>query len=168
LSFSLSAAAPDYRAAAAECQLDSCVVIIGDWPVSPGAYVLILQALAPTEVNIGRLGQFTLPAGRYAYLGSAQGPGGLAARLARHARPDKRIHWHIDYVTAVLPLIHVYVLEGHQRLECVWTRRLLALPGARAAVAGFGNGDCRAGCPAHLVRLPDDLSLARLEEILLP
>jgi len=143
------------------------------WPVSPGTYVLILQALAPTEVNVGRLGRFTLPAGRYAYVGSAQGPGGLSARLARHARPDKSMHWHIDYVTAVLPLVHVCAvaggerLAGSERVECVWTRRLLALPSAQAPVAGFGNGDCRAGCPAHLIRLPDDLSLARLEEILL-
>jgi Uri superfamily endonuclease len=129
--------------------------------------VLTLDALTRTEINVGRLGRFTLPAGRYVYVGSAQGPGGLAARLARHARPDKSLHWHIDYVTVVLPIIHVYALEGRERLECVWTRRLLTLPAAQAPIAGFGNGDCRAGCPAHLIRLPDDLSLARLEEILL-
>jgi Uri superfamily endonuclease len=137
------------------------------WPVSPGTYVLILHALAPPEINVGRLGRFTLPAGRYAYVGSAQGPGGLSARLARHARQDKSMHWHIDYVTAVLPLVHICAVEGGERLECVWTRRLLALPTAQSPVAGFGNGDCRAGCPAHLIRLPDDLTLARLEEILL-
>ncbi len=138
----------------------------GGWAGAPGSYALILEALAPTEISVGRLGPFTLPAGRYVYLGSAHGSGGLAARLARHARRDKRLHWHVDHLTAALPLVHVYARTGSERLECAWTQRLLATTAARAPIHGFGNGDCRSGCPAHLVRLPDDLSLARLEEIL--
>ena len=138
-----------------------------EWPASPGSYVLILHALAPTELVIGRLGRFTLPPGRYAYVGSAQGPGGLAARLARHARPDKTLHWHVDTLTAVLPVVGVCACEGKARLECVWAQRLLALPAAQAPIAGFGSSDCRSGCLAHLIRLPDNLSLTKLEEILL-
>lgn len=136
------------------------------WPAAPGTYLLVLQADAPSTVAVGRLGTFTLDAGFYAYLGSAQGPGGLAARLARHVRPDKCLHWHIDHLTAALPIVHVAVCEDSRRLECVWVQRLAALPGVQIPIAGFGSSDCRAGCPAHLLRLPDDWSPGRLEEIL--
>jgi HEAT repeat protein len=44
--------------------------------------------------------------------------------------------------------------------------RLLALTGAGVPAPGFGGSDCRRGCPAHLVRVPDDLSASELEEAL--
>ena len=62
-------------------------------------------------------------------------------------------------------VITVVVTDG-ARLECTWVKRLLALNGASAPAPGFGSSDCRNGCPAHLVRLPDGLKPAELEEIL--
>ena len=63
-------------------------------------------------------------------------------------------------------VITVVVTNG-ARLECTWVKRLLALLGASAPAPGFGSSDCRNGCPAHLVRLPDGLKQAELEEILI-
>ncbi len=133
-------------------------------PAEPGTYALLLTATAPLEVVVGRLGACRLPAGHYVYVGSAHGPGGLAARLTRHCRAPKRPHWHIDYLTAILPVAQVLYQVSAARLECAWVQKLLALPGATAPIPGFGNGDCRAGCPAHLVRLPDGYDPAHLAD----
>lgn len=107
----------------------------------------------PLRLAVGRLGVCELPAGDLVYVGSALGPGGLAARLARHVRPDKRPHWHIDHLTAVLTPEIWRVDASGERLECAWVRDLLALPGASVPVSGFGSSDCREGCQAHLIAL---------------
>ncbi|MCY4310283.1 MAG: DUF123 domain-containing protein, partial [Rhodospirillaceae bacterium] len=65
---------------------------------APGAYILWLDLDAATDVPVQRLGNPVLPAGRYAYCGSARGTGGLRARLDRHGRPGRRPHWHIDHL----------------------------------------------------------------------
>ncbi len=137
-----------------------------DLPAAPGTYVLILRADAPTALTVQRLGSVTLTAGLYAYVGSAHGPGGLRARVGRHLRAGNPRHWHVDYLTAALPVVQVVAAASGTRLECAWVRHLIALNGASVPVPGFGNSDCRAHCPAHLVRLPDGLKLTELEEIL--
>ncbi|MGQ9491759.1 MAG: DUF123 domain-containing protein [Anaerolineae bacterium] len=127
------------------------------WPAAPGTYALILEAREPHIVWAGRLGWLQVTPGRYLYVGSALGPGGLRARLQRHFRPQKRLHWHIDALTAVLPIVRVITAPGQERLECTWARRIAALPGVTVPWPGFGSSDCRAGCRAHLLRLPDHL-----------
>ena len=59
-------------------------------PVIPGAYGLVIRLPAEFNGRVGALGSVTLSPGTYLYLGSAYGPGGLAARLRRHLRRDKR------------------------------------------------------------------------------
>jgi Uri superfamily endonuclease len=113
-----------------------------------------------------RLGKVTLTAGQYAYVGSAHGPGGLRARVGRHLRVQKPRHWHIDYLTAEVPVQHVFALASAERLECTWVARLLGLNGADVPAPGFGSSDCRRGCPAHLLRLPDGLIPSELEDVL--
>jgi len=137
-----------------------------DLPAVPGTYALIFEAPVPVTLCIGALGVVKLERGRYAYVGSAQGSGGLKARVSRHLRTEKRMHWHVDYLAAVLPVTHVIAAASYIPTECVWVQRLLGLPGADVPVARFGSGDCHGGCPAHLVRLPDNLEIARLERLL--
>jgi Uri superfamily endonuclease len=63
--------------------------------------VLVLRLDTPQTIAIGRLGSIDFPVGWYLYVGSAHGPGGLHARLARHRRRlggTKRAHWHVDYL----------------------------------------------------------------------
>ena len=52
------------------------------------------------------------------------------------------------------------------RLDGEDVRSLAQLPGAAVLAPGYGASDCRQGCRAHLVRLPDDLALDRLEGML--
>lgn len=126
-------------------------------PAAPGAYVLVLRLAEAAALDLPRLGDPVLPPGRYAYCGSARGPGGLAARIARHLRPAKPLRWHVDRLTAIAPAEQAYWLEDGD--ECALVARLLAA-GADAPVAGFGSSDCRT-CPAHLLTIrPKHLSAA--------
>lgn len=127
------------------------------FPATPGDYLLVFESGAEVVLKVGKLGTVTLPAGRYAYVGSAHGPGGLRARLERHLRPAKIQHWHIDALTHERRPDRVFFRADPSRGECAWVRALLALPGAAAPIRGFGSSDCRERCPAHLVRLPDEV-----------
>ena len=93
-------------------------------PPASGTYLLLARLDSAHELVIGRLGSFALPAGWYAYAGSALGPGGLAARLARHRHADKRLHWHIDYLLASAVLKASWQITSSIRLECAWARAL--------------------------------------------
>ena len=64
-----------------------------------GAYMLALDLRRPAALHIAKFAGCTLAPGRYLYLGSARGPGGIGARLKRHFRQDKALHWHIDHLT---------------------------------------------------------------------
>ncbi len=120
-------------------------------PAGPGAYALLLalpRAVAAPE----RLGGAPLGPGLYVYAGSARGPGGIRARVARHARRGKPRHWHVDRLTEVGRIAAaVAIPDGRECavVETLRTRRGVAFP-----VPGFGASDCRA-CPAHLLRVPD-------------
>ena len=119
------------------------------FPAKPGTYILLLKLETATSISIGALGTFDFPAGWYAYVGSAFGPGGLRGRLAHHLRPVRRPHWHIDYLRQAASVQHVVFKAGTELREHVWAAQLAALPGAWMPVPRFGASDCR--CPAHLV-----------------
>ena len=124
------------------------------FPSKPGTYLLLIRLIRSVSIQPGRLGPVALRPGFYAYVGSAQGPGGLAARLMRHLRADKRPHWHIDALTAIAPIHQVWLVASTDRLECQWSGLLRALPGVCEPAPGFGATDCR--CRTHLYRLPDE------------
>ncbi len=130
-------------------------------PASPGTYALILHLAQARAIQVGRLGMFRFPAGFYAYLGSAYGPGGLRARLGRHLADEKRLHWHIDYLRQAAPVTALWLVE-RQRQECTWAQALATLPGARQPVPGFGASDC--ACPSHLIHFPEPPALADLRQ----
>jgi Uri superfamily endonuclease len=121
-----------------------------------GAYLLLIELAERLALEIPRLGAASLAPGRYAYCGSAYGPGGLRARLGRHLRRDKTPHWHIDRLTAAGQVVEVRAVPGGR--ECELLRELLDRSGVRVPVPGFGSSDCRA-CPAHLVVLPAGFEL---------
>jgi Uri superfamily endonuclease len=119
--------------------------------------VLLCKLEDPSTLNIGSLGQFNFAAGSYAYVGSARGPGGLAARLKRHFRPpeQKQPHWHIDYFLARARLQGVtWSVETHA-IECEWSNAL-AGQGVRWP-RRFGASDCR--CEGHLIGLRHESSI---------
>ena len=116
-----------------------------------GAYALLIALDRSSEIAVGRLGRFRFPAGFYLYVGSALGPGGLAGRLARHLRAEKRLHWHVDYLLDArrARVVEVWTVNGVTRRECDWARAAMRLPQASVIVPRFGASDCR--CAAHLI-----------------
>jgi len=116
--------------------------------MSKGTYVLCMRLDEPEEITVGRLGTFLFPAGYYLYVGSALGPGGLEARLARHRRREKRPRWHIDYLLQRTHLLEMWSMASEERLECSLARAIREIPGAQIVAPGFGSSDCH--CPSHL------------------
>ncbi len=116
-----------------------------------GSYVLISRLNADTPISVGRLGLFGFGPGFYCYSGSARGPGGVEARIARHLRRRKKPHWHIDYLLQHAVVVEIWKAPSLQSLECLSVQALLGLPGARLPVPGFGSSDCT--CRTHLVSL---------------
>jgi Uri superfamily endonuclease len=110
----------------------------------------------PLNLEVGALGMVSLPAGRYAYVGSARS--GIEVRLARHRRLAEektgKIHWHIDYVLVNRHTQWVGEEVLEDGVECAVSKQIAAKDGVTAPVPGFGASDCRSGCVAHLYLLP--------------
>jgi endonuclease-3 len=129
-----------------------------------GTYTLVLAREAPGEVTVGALGTVHLPAGAYAYVGSALGAGGFA-RVDRHRRVaagdhDTR-HWHVDYLTGdegtrLVDVVTSAGVDAECRIAAGLQRRLQSDDEPTDAsggpdvvpVADFGASDC--DCRAHL------------------
>ncbi len=115
-----------------------------------GSYVLFVDCVSPTSIDVGALGERAFTVGTYAYVGSAFGSGGLS-RVDRHRRVasgdhDVR-HWHIDYLLAAQPVrlagVQTFV---NADVECSLAAVLSASGCER--VDGFGCSDC--DCASHL------------------
>jgi Uri superfamily endonuclease len=119
----------------------------------PGSYALILRAVHPASLVVGKAGRLEVQPGIYIYTGSAFGPGGLSKRLARHVRGSLKLHWHIDYLRRVTVPLETWVVPGGENYEHAWASTLTGLPHAHLPMLGFGASDCR--CPAHLVWFPE-------------
>jgi Uri superfamily endonuclease len=115
---------------------------------SKGSYALVLRLRRSTVLSVGRLGRFRFPSGDYVYVGSAQGPGGLGARLGRHLRAGKPLRWHIDYLRQRAAVHGIWAATGPENREHCWARKLEEMDIATVPAAGFGASDCR--CTAHL------------------
>ncbi|MHC1709654.1 MAG: DUF123 domain-containing protein [Methanomassiliicoccales archaeon] len=129
---------------------------------SPGAYVLVLHLSAPATIGVGVLGQMCFEEGNYFYCGSAQA--GLLPRLARHMRPDKKMHWHIDFLTCRGSVLGALAFKGSKDTECRLADAISDIPGIDPVGRGFGSSDC--GCPTHLFRAKDEIPLSVVLDVL--
>jgi len=75
-----------------------CTTSPRELPKKQGTYALFVRVISPITLEVGGL-KILLSPGVYAYIGSAGGTGGIRARVARHFRRYKKIHWHIDKLT---------------------------------------------------------------------
>jgi Uri superfamily endonuclease len=118
-------------------------------PKVAGAYVLVIELEADLTLQNKRFAGITLAKGTYLYCGSANGPGGIAARVKRHWKRDKKPHWHVDELTSngAGRVVSVLVVPGGDECEL---RAALEEPDAQAPVPGFGSSDCSL-CSSHLM-----------------
>ena len=122
-------------------------------PAVKGAYVLRIDLPHDLVVHMPRRPDTILDAGRYLYCGSANGSGGIKARVGRHMRGDKTVRWHIDQLTASGKVIGAWSFIGGD--ECALVARLSMLP---TPIHGFGSSDCRE-CASHMLGWPDGVEL---------
>ena len=118
-------------------------------PEQAGAYLLLVKLDGRLSVSLGKQPTCRLAAGWYAYAGSAYGPGGIRARVARHFRVDKAPRWHIDQLTQSASAIWAAPAPG--RTECALLQAMGARPGIALSIPGFGSSDCR-NCSSHLLQ----------------
>ena len=117
----------------------------------PGTYILVLRSRSRRHIAIGRWGDLAMQPGYYLYVGSAFGPGGVAARVLRHWRQLKAKRWHIDYLREYTTPQAVWYSHAPIHLEHGWAETMKNLQGVRP-LAGFGCSDC--ACQAHLFFTP--------------
>jgi Uri superfamily endonuclease len=117
-------------------------------PARSGTYTLVLRCEVESEVQIGRLGILWVKPGFYVYVGSAHGSGGLAARVVRHVKTNKTLHWYVDHLREVTDLAEVWYMADRHRNECRWATVLRKLPGSLLPMEQFGASDC--SCRSHL------------------
>lgn len=129
-----------------------------------GTYALFLQTGTSESEPVGKLGWIAIRPGYYAYVGSALGPGGLQARIARHLDPSRPIHWHIDYLKRATRAVEVWYVVDPVRREHAWATALASLRNASTPVPGFGSSDC--SCLAHLFHFPTKPMLANFKRAL--
>jgi len=116
--------------------------------VDRGSYILLVKLSQKTAIKAGRLSGSVFPAGYYVYVGSAMS--GLSSRLARHRRKDKKIHWHIDYLTAEASHVLPLPIRSSKREECAISKALSST--LKPFQKRFGSSDCE--CATHLFFSP--------------
>ncbi len=109
-----------------------------------GVYMVFLEIQADCRLPIGSLGEREFPAGHYVYVGSAAK--GLEARIARHGRLRKKMHWHFDYLRQAAVWKGALPIRTQERLECSLAKAVREL--AAGEINGFGSSDCH--CGSHL------------------
>jgi sugar fermentation stimulation protein A len=109
-----------------------------------GSYLLLVKLAKGTAIKAGRLPKSVFPAGYYLYVGSAMS--GLSSRLARHRRKNKKIHWHIDYLTGEASHVLPIPIRSSERQECEIAGALSSI--MQSGPREFGSSDCE--CTTHL------------------
>ena len=111
-----------------------------------GAYCLVLEVLNDSNINVGSLGTLSFPKGFYVYIGSALN--NIEKRVMRHLRSDKKLHWHIDYLTTSpsVKIKKVYYKESLLKEECSIAKIVKGTP-----ITAFGCSDCK--CESHLFKI---------------
>ncbi len=117
-----------------------------------GTYLLFIHI--SEDITIVRRKQpIELTKGNYIYVGSAFGAGGLASRLHRHVRKQKKKHWHIDQVTMhkASEIIGI-AISINQKKECELYKLLSKIDGF-SPIPGIGNSDCKNKCESHFLAI---------------
>jgi len=121
-----------------------------DLPEDKGTYILIAQVRQMKRLAIGRLGQFDIVPGFYAYVGSGFGSGGLRGRIHHHLASTAEPHSHIDYLLRVATPVEAWFSTADRKLEHHWAELLENAPGFSVPIPRFGSSDYHRSRASHL------------------
>ncbi len=109
-----------------------------------GAYLLLMEMKTPQTIKVGGLGMIDFKKGWYIYVGSAMA--NLTARIERHERRRKKMHWHVDWLRDKADRVVPLPIRSSAKIEC----EIAGAVGHRfiSGPKGFGASDC--SCPTHL------------------
>ena len=109
-----------------------------------GCYCLIIEVDEDKTIQIGKkLGKIQFKKGFYVYVGSAMNS--LYTRINRHLSNDKKLHWHMDYLSKHSKIIDVIYNKSPKKIECDLSRHLSK---KTEGIKDFGCSDCK--CESHL------------------
>jgi len=130
------------------------------FPKENGTYILVFNYRKSREVKV-KSRNFFIDKGRYCYIGSAFGLGGISSRVFRHLKKRKKKHWHLDFlsVSPFFEVISVYCFLN-LKIECKIAKRFLEI---FSPVVGFGASDC--SCISHLFFI-GDRNLKEIDKII--
>jgi Uri superfamily endonuclease len=116
---------------------------LGKIIMKKGIYLLHIILERPINLAFGKKHFADFHSGNYYYIGSALNS--LEARINRHIRQEKKMHWHIDYLLNYGKIQEIYYKETAKNEEChlaqYFTQNF-------NNIAHFGSTDCT--CPSHL------------------
>ena len=125
--------------------------IMGEGKRDRGTYVLVLKTDG-TQMAVGGLGMREFKRGFYLYIGS--GMNSLSKRVSRHLKRDKKIHWHIDYLTTTTEFEiypHLFLIRGKRKEEEEIASGLMEK--FNDWIIGFGSSD--SSLESHLLFTPN-------------
>lgn len=107
-------------------------------------YILILKLKRDLSIGIGSLGIQNFKKGYFIYIGS--GKRNINLRILRHIKKEKRLHWHIDYLTRDENFIikKVYLIRDFSECKLAEFFSLNNF----YYIKNFGSSDCK--CKSHL------------------
>ena len=108
-------------------------------------YFIILRLKDDQDIEVGKLGRINFKKGYYIYVGSAKR--GFSKRIRRHLRKNKKLWWHIDYLSVKADVIDVFKSEADEHKLAELASKLYE------GIKGFGSSDCK--CYTHLFYSPN-------------
>ena len=118
--------------------------MITNFVSNSGIYLIELFAKSEFSISNPKFKNVIFPRGFYYYIGSAQK--NLSSRIKRHLATEKKIHWHIDYLTThksvSLPKIYIFP-NAEKHFEAEIANNFCHYFGAKIIVEGFGNSDTK-------------------------
>ena len=130
--------------------------------INSGIYVLELKLNSRIRISHKKFTHFIFSPGYYYYVGSAQS--NLQKRIQRHLRGEKKLHWHIDYLTSIPEITceKIYILENEEKkLECELAKSISNKFSTSFPAIGFGNSDC-SNCKSHLLYIETKIDQSQL------
>ncbi len=125
------------------------------------SYILVVECRRKTVLRIKRLGNPVLDRGTYLYVGSAN-ISNPASRVLRHFRKEKRIKWHVDYLTTSCEGLYALLASGITEDSLYHALSEKYLP----AVHKFGSSD-KPKHKTHLFKAPEGVRAGSLKKLLL-
>ncbi len=108
-------------------------------------YFVIFRLDRNKKIRVGKLGEIEFRKGYYIYVGSAKK--GFSKRVRRHFSKDKKLHWHVDYLSIEAKALEAFKCKTDEHRLAELAKHFME------GIKGFGSSDCK--CYSHLFYSPD-------------